>query len=440
MAMTTTMTTTMFIKRLVFRTLTIATLGCSALLLTPCAAFAQGLNVEDLRIYGYMQTLFFNERQVTSFTLPNGTEQRSDNQRTSFSLQQMNIFLNKPLGEQFNAFVNMEYTLSYASQRDWGTFSIEEAWVNYYHSDALNVKAGLLLPTFNNLNELKNRTPLLPYLFRPTVYESTLQQVFSLEDYIPERAFLQIFGFVPISSVFRLDYAAHVGNSETSYTGTNSQVGAAGGGGQTRSSGEDTSPFKAFGGRVGVRNAAETLKFGISGTYDRDNRKDTTYSFLGRNAGGGGPMMPPVGGGGGGLVTAESIPPLGDVPRVRLGADLSFSLGNFAFEAEYIGVFHDAQYPGTFKGTLNKQFYYANALYNITDRLYAYLNYNRTTRETTSPTSLEAGGFDIYGGGAGYRFADWLLLKAQYSRIQLPPSSTFSFSITYLYLGLSVIF
>jgi hypothetical protein len=362
-----------------------------------------------------MQVLGYTERRENVVPTPMGNV--SDvSSRNTFSLQQMNIFLSKPFAERFTAFVNLEFSLSYASQRGWGSFSVEEAWASYNNSDALNVKAGLLLPTFNNLNELKNRTPLLPYLFRPLVYETSVANLLTIEDFLPERAFLQVYGSLPLGGL-RFDYAVHTGNSETSYISSRNQPIS-----QTTVTfpGEDSSPFKAVGGRVGLRNAAETFKIGISGSYDRDNRRDTTFESL---TGLGGPGF---------------IAPLGDVPRLRAGADISFSLGNFAFEAEYIGVFHDVKYPSNFRGTINKTFYYGNLLYNFTDNFYAYANYNYLNGDVLNPDFDSANGLEAFGGGVGYRLNEGLVAKAQYQRLILRNSTVFS--LDYVYLGLSIIF
>lgn len=376
--------------------------------------FAQ---LEDLRIYGYMQVLGYNQRTQNNIATPMGTLTNTS-ERNTFSLQQMNLFLSKPLGEHFSAFVNLEFSLSYASQRGWGSFSVEEAWANYNNSEALNVKAGLLLPTFNNLNELKNRTPLLPYLFRPFVYETSIASLLSAEDFLPERAFVQVYGSLPLGGL-RLDYAVHTGNSETSYISshnTNSQVPGA-------ITGEDLSPFKAVGGRVGIRNAAETFKVGVSGTYDRDNRNDTTYNQFG---------------GGPGMGQREFLLPLGDVPRFRLGADLSFSLWNFEFEGEYIGVFHDAKYPANFRGTLDKTFYYGNLLYNFTDKFFVYGNYGYLKGDVINSNAESSNGLEAFGGGAGYRITDGLVAKTQFQRLQTRTGT--AIGINFIYLGLSVIF
>ncbi len=392
-------------------------LGALLLALWSSAALhAQDNPLSDLRIYGYMQVLGYNERTENVISTPMGTFTNTA-ERNTFSLQQMNLFLSKPLGERFSAFVNLEFSLSYASQRGWGSFSVEEAWVNYNNSEALNIKAGLLLPTFNNLNELKNRTPLLPYLFRPFVYETSVASFLSAEDFLPERSFLQVYGSLPLGGL-RFDYAFNTGNSETSYLASNQDANRQG----PTITGEDTSPFKSVGGRIGIRNAAETFKVGVSGTYDRDKRTDTTFANPGP----------------GGFGRREFLAPIGNVPRFRVGADLSFSLGNFAFEGEYIGVFHDVKYPTNFRGTLDKTFYYGSLLYNFTDAFYVYGNYNYLKGDVINPNDVTATGIEAFGGGAGYRITDGLVAKTQFQRVQTRNSS--AVSINFIYLGLSVIF
>jgi len=385
-------------------------LCCS--IVTP--VFAQ---LDDIRIYGYAQVLGYYQRTQNIIPTPIGTLTNTS-ERSTFSLQQMNLFLSKPLGENFSAFVNLEFSLSYASQRGWGSFSVEEAWANYNNSEALNVKAGLLLPTFNNLNELKNRTPLLPYLFRPFVYETSIANLLNAEDFLPERAYLQVYGSLPVGSL-RIDYALHTGNSETSYIASrNANTSTQG------LTGEDTSPFKAVGGRIGLRNAAETFKVGVSGTYDRDRRTDTTFAMFG--------------GGFPGMGRREFLAPIGDVPRYRVGADLSFSLGGFEFEGEYIGVFHDAKYPSNFRGSIDKTFYYGNLLYNFTDKFYAFANYNYLKGDVINPDGAGASGLEAFGGGAGYRITDGLVAKTQFQRVQTRNGNTIG--IDFIYLGLSIIF
>jgi hypothetical protein len=393
------------------------------ILLTPLLLALMVINVqaqfEDLRLFGYAQTLGYYERRQSTFSgmLPPGVPSSQTSERTSFSLQQLNVMVSKPFAEKFTVFLNFQYTLGFSTQRGWGDFSVEEAWASYEHSDAFTVKVGMLLPTFNNLNELKNRTALLPYLFRPAVYETTLGSFISFEDYLPERSFLQVNGTARISDDLRFDYAAHMGNPETSYIAAKSAAPFSAASAQVPGpSGESTVNFFSYGGRIGIRNAAETFKLGVSGTFDQDNRRDTTRLFsIGR---------------------PEVIPPLGDVDRVRLGGDCSFTLGNFAFEGEYIGVF----YNNSRSKQLNKQFYYANALYNFTDQVYLYANYSYFSLESSVENTTFTSRVELLSAGAGWRVNQWFIPKIQYVRVLPQFSTDIGITFDYLYLGLSIIF
>jgi hypothetical protein len=82
----------------------------AALLALYCAATLQAQDnpLGDLRIYGYMQVLGYNERTENVLTTPMGTITNTS-ERNTFSLQQMNLFLSKPLGEHFSAFWNLRF-------------------------------------------------------------------------------------------------------------------------------------------------------------------------------------------------------------------------------------------------------------------------------------------------------------------------------------------
>ena len=152
-----------------------------------------------IRIFGYFQnslqhwTALDFETSHPQFSAP---ERRPA--QNSFNLQQLNLFFSKNLARHWRAFVNFEILNSFSSQRQWGAINMEEAWVRYKASDRLNLKLGLLIPVFNNLNEIKNRTPLLPYIIRPLVYETSFSEFFgAVEEGTPARAFAQASGVIP---------------------------------------------------------------------------------------------------------------------------------------------------------------------------------------------------------------------------------------------------
>ena len=134
------------------------------LLLATASAGAQSQE-KPLRIFGYFQNSF---QQWTAF------EFRP--KQNSFSLQQLNLFFQKDLGTNWTAFVNFEFLNNFSSSRQWGSANLEETWVKYRASMRFNLKLGLLVPIFNNLHEIKNRTPLLPYIIRPLAYETSFSE------------------------------------------------------------------------------------------------------------------------------------------------------------------------------------------------------------------------------------------------------------------------
>ena len=140
---------------------------------------------EDLSIYGYFQ----GQYKAESFTLGADKETNS-----SFSLQQINLLLKKNFGERFSSFVDLESVNTYSTERGWGGMKFSEAWFSYNPDRKLNVKLGLQVPVFNNLNDIKNRTPLLPYLFRPVVYESSFNNFLQINAFVPDQAYVNVEG------------------------------------------------------------------------------------------------------------------------------------------------------------------------------------------------------------------------------------------------------
>ena len=269
---------------------------------------------DELQLFGSMQTIFFH--QDSRMTIDSPTENihfTGSESRSTFALQQMDLFFRKEMSDNFTAFVDLEFQLNYSSEKHWGSLSLQEAWMNYHVSDALNIKTGLLYPAFNQLNEIKNRLALQPYLFRPLIYERLLSSKFLAEDFIPEHAFIQISGMVPFGDFFA-EYAVYTGNAESSYI-TQS---APSGGIDTDVnenfeflSGVDPTAikFKLFGGRIGLQSRNEQLKCGLSVTHDYNNLRDSSAT----------PIH---------LVTSEARSLFDkDASRWRFGADFSYRLG-----------------------------------------------------------------------------------------------------------------
>jgi hypothetical protein len=368
------------------------------LLVVPGLARAQGSSSE-LDVFGYFQSVFdHSSDETTIMRLPAVTGSRN-----TFILQQANIFFRKQFDPHFTAFVSLEFTNTYASTRKWGTFRIEEGWVRYEPYESFSVKAGLLVPVFNNLNEIKNRMPLLPYITRPFIYEAAAEGVGSLDDFTPASAFLQIQGTVHCQDVLA-DYAVYVGNGDPTFTNSGEE------GVQYSIGGTDTTTFKLIGARVGMRWGK--VKAGFSVTSDKANRKA-------------------IG--------------IGPVHRLRFGADLSCQIGPVSLESELISTKEYMDDRQTFiyntvarmDPRLGKEpinfFAYGVLSYDISESFYAYggLEYLDSHRN-----SLTRG----YMAGGGYRPIDEVVVKLQYLHIGNDFQGLSTFLSDRVQAGVSVMF
>ena len=367
-----------------------------------------------LNVFGYFESSY----------LYKASDNFSPAAQTS-NLRQLNLMMNAEFDQQFSALVNLEFLNDFSTERGWGALNIEDAWVRYQYSPAFSVKAGLLVPTFNNLNEIKNRTPLLPYIIRPLVYDPTIRGILDLGDFLPERAFVQINGFVPAGDA-KIDYAAYLGNSATSYITSTSIA--------TLASGSDTSQFKLIGARVGVRVGG--LKAGISSTYDRENHDASVVT------------LSPVWG-------MNTFAPLGDVPRIRLGVDFSYTFRGFTLESEFISVNHtmtDANQarldsmvvfstisPGVsvYTNSLAKMFYYGNLTYDFNEQWYAYGNYSYLYDKFQR---VYADGLNGYSFGCGYRPTQSVVVKLERTNFKLTNTDFMDVNQTFYLAAVSVIF
>ncbi|MCB0287699.1 MAG: hypothetical protein KDE57_13665, partial [Calditrichaeota bacterium] len=263
-----------------------------------------------------------------------------------------------------SAWVNFEMVNSFSTERGWGEFNLEEAWVKYRKNRGFSLKAGYLIPVFNNLNEVKNRMPYLPYIMRPLVYEASMSGVVDISDFLPERAFLQAYGAAPAGKA-NVEYAVFIGPGERSlFASKNDPAG-------TGTPGADTTTFVEVGGRLGVKVAG--LKAGVSGTLDKDNQQQ----MLGKH-----------------------------VQRVRFGSDFSGTINKIFFEAEVILVKEDPKADVD----LDKTFWYGTLGYQLANEVFVYGMYSYV-KDANSPYFGE--GINAVFGGVNCQLTNGLLLKAQ---------------------------
>ncbi|MFH0734577.1 MAG: hypothetical protein V1773_10105 [bacterium] len=291
------------------------------LLLSVSKMYAQ-FDEAPFRMFGYFQISFMQQLI------------KDESDKKSFDMQQFNLFLQRDLTENWSTFINFEYLNNFSSGKSWGDFSLNEVWVKYYLSKRFNLKLGLQIPPFNNLNEISNKTPLLPYIIRPLAYETSFNEFLNLEDFTPQRAFAQIYGFIPIEDT-KLDYAFYVGNSPNISTKETS----------TGQSGVDTTNLFLVGGRIGLRY--EDIKIGFSASYDEITKFNQLKTYFG---------LPEY--------------DFNNIPRFRIGHDILLDFKKVSFQAEYIKVLYNTNNLLD----LDKQFFYVTMGYRITDDLLAYFS------------------------------------------------------------------
>jgi hypothetical protein len=176
---------------------------------------------------------------------------------------------------------------------------------------------------------------------RPLVYETSLSEGIAslkLEEYVPARAFVQAYGYVPYKD-FKLDYAVYLGNSNNISVVSDNEI--------SGQSGIDTTTTKLIGGRLGIRLGE--LKAGFSATYDYVNFLQGMEVFYGGSA-----------------TRFENV------SRIRFGGDLSHQIGKFYLESEFILVNYDDDIP---EATIDKEFIYGTLGYYFTEQLFGYASY-----------------------------------------------------------------
>ncbi len=340
--------------------------GPAYLTLAPSAEAQR--HAAPLRIFGYFQSQFYHQEW-----LGGGGDQNS------FQLQQLNLMLQKDLARRWTAFVNFEVVNNFSSFRDWGSFNLEEAWIRWRFDNRLSLRLGLQIPTFNNLNTIKNRTPVIPYIIRPLPYERSFEEFIRIDEYIPQQAYVQAFGWLPIGSA-KIDYAAYLGNSAN--INEDSDLG------QT---GIDTTDLLLFGGRIGMRWG--DFKAGASITYDE--------YVLGNSVA---------------IIEMEpEQPSTNKVPRLRLGGDLSFRLGPIFSENEIINVRYDESGPVS---DLDILFYYLTLGVATDEGVQVYASYWRTDESLVTDIEDLDLTLDIYGLGIVVPVSGAFFYKAQYARVE----------------------
>jgi hypothetical protein len=343
------------------------------LLLAACAipsvVLGQG-GESELKVNGYLQASFYEQT----------VDGNSDRNSNMFTVQQLNVLLQKGLSRRWSVFADLLFTNSYSSFRSSGSFGLEQAWVKYRRSHYLSVKLGLMLPKFNYLNEIRHKMPVLPYIIRPIVYETSFQEDLNIDEYVPQQAYVQAYGYTPAGD-YKIDYAGYVGNS--------SNINRDQGRGNT---GVDTTDTFLLGGRVGIRHAS--FQIGLSATHDKINFLTGLEDTL----------MPSL--------------QLDGISRVRLGGDFRFEYQSLSFESEFISVTYDDGFP---EFDVDKKFYYGTLGYLFADRLFAYVSYwvleEHLARRQTNGFQTAKFTVKIPNGGVAYHMNERITFKGSIMRV-----------------------
>jgi len=394
-------------------------------LMMRCTGFVFGLllfssgNIwaEGVDIFGYAQiTLTGNKDLANDDVSPT----------TSFSVQEFDLFFQKTLSPKITMLADIQFNGNYSTTKSWGSMALDELWIKFSPYRQLNIKVGKLLPTFNSFNEIKTKFPLFPYIVRPIVYETSFQESLALNRWAPEHAMLQIFGTQPVSQA-KLDYAIFGGNSEFLQSKVE-------GNGTLTLPGDDTTNFKLVGGRVGMR--ANGIKFGVSGTYDYARNDVINTSVASQNAQFEiiNSHLPP------GVPTIPTIPKLGEIPRARLGIDLSYTGHGLTAEAEYIlinempsdkekanldKIVSGTTIPAGIMGPnavqtigtdLTKSFWYVNVMYDFMEKFYASVGFSN--QADASDLMVSKDGVSALLFCLGYRITDNVTLKTELTNIR----------------------
>jgi hypothetical protein len=274
------------------------------------------------------------------------------------------------------------------------------------------------------MNDIKTRFPLLPYIIRPSLWESALRNNVRPEYFLPLHAALQVNGAIPVAAC-KFDYAVFFGNSEflVPKAAATRNVPA----------GSDSANYKLICGRLGVRFS--NVKLGVSGTYDYSRNDEINEVITKLNSSG------------------SKFSSLGASPRERIGVDLSFSYYGFSFESEAIGVYvqpkdKDAaiieSVVAKTKNTsnmitrnLSKQYVYAALTYSFLEKFDATVMSSFLRNQTKGYISHGRYDWSVMG---GYHINDYVTLKLQFKEIKTLNSNLQHYDYKETAAGVSVYF
>jgi hypothetical protein len=365
---------------------------------------------EGIEINGYGQVLCLHTKCI---------DPKPSKNSSSFSIQELDLVIQKDLGTDLSAFIDLQFLNTYSTEKGWGELNLDQFWIKYSPSKLLNIKLGHIVPSFNTFNEIKTKFPLLPFIFRPLIYESSVNALVNPGEFIPMHAALQLNGTASTGAL-KMDYALFRGNSD--FIVSNKFSGAGG----FAISGMDSTSFKLFGGRIGARIGG--LKLGFSYTFDKSPNVplNNSVAMINSNLQQLNTISP---------FTIPLVNKIGESDRNRIGVDLSYSNFGLTLESEYTYVMNTlsdeddqtlkyliivssiptgiAGVPPikTISDDLSRQFFYVNVNYDILEKFFVTAGYSYM-KSNSDLATMKYGLNEILGGG-GYRMSDNVTLKLQ---------------------------
>lgn len=377
--------------------------------------FANQAGAQNLRIFGYSQSLYQNQ---TTKEL-DGTAR--DQTARSFYLQQTNVFLANRFNRKSSAFVNLEFVNNQDVKEQFGNVSLQEAWFDYNFTNDFSAKFGKLLPKFGALNDQRNRTPIFSFTTRPVIYEGLYGDIFNQEAFVPLFAFSQLEKNFSLSDKLTLEASAFVGNSENTLLISADNRGNAS---DANVSGQDTTDAVTWGGKLNLVFSdynVGIIKLGFSASTDE-----------GRVAGNIAPAA--LVGAVGPAAPILSPGDLGTARRLRWAVDLNIQLDRLEIFGEYMrstfDYTQDQQNAFTAMNNLTTQiglpaianqedseFYWVNAAYNLKNGIY-FLGRYENLKQGNSFTYLDDDGLSLITFGGGYRINN-LVFKTEYTIVNV---------------------
>ncbi|HRI48291.1 MAG TPA: hypothetical protein PK559_14380, partial [Ignavibacteriaceae bacterium] len=354
----------------------------------PELGFAQ----DGLQVFGFTQAYYTSFSNTWTPAPPAGEE---DYKYNHMGIGQLNLLFNNNFGDDFSAFINFELTNNYSSSKGFGSFNLQEAYFKWDGPDYLKVKFGSVIPQFNGLYQVYNKTPLMPFLVRPKLYEVNMENLVDIFDILPQKALLHINGTFPLEKA-SIEYSAFLTNPVNKFISSPNNDLIPG----YVSYGQSAVNYVGLGGRLGFNYGG--FNVGVSVSADKDNKRRFISDVNGNEV------------------------DLGDLLRTRLGFDFDFNFAGFNLKGEYLKVSSkvtsdiqdslnawnnaDPYYIGN---SFDKEFYYVLLQYNITEKLFAYTMYDYLTDKVDPFFFGLEGYYGIHVGG-GYNLNDNIVLKAQY--------------------------